>query len=1011
MVELAQNAADAAAAAGVPGRLLLRLEDDPGGGPGRLLAANTGAPLDAAGVQGLATLRASAKREPGGAVVGRFGVGFSAVLAVTDAPVVSSTSGAVRFSRAATAEAVRALAAAPGGEGLRAELGRRGGHVPALRLPFAAVDAAAPPAGFDTVVELALRDGAARALVLELLAGADDVLLLALPALDEVVVQLPGAPPRVLRDVEERWRVLRRTGRHEASALAGRGVEERERRTWQLAWALPRTGAVAGPRVLCAPTPTDEELPWPALLVASLPLGPDRRRVAPGPATDALLDAAAEAYGDLLVQVAADGGDAPALLPGGVPAGRLDAELRTRVLERARHVPLLPAVEEAPEGGPGEDGAGPLLLRPGSAVALRGAGADDPRLLAALAPSLAGLVAAPRHLDRLLTELGVLRLGLADALELLPGTGAPAAVRELLAALLPLAGDPAAREAMAGLPVPLLDGRVVRGARGLLVLDAEAAGALDDDAARLLAGYGLRVVHPDAVAGGGADLLVRLGAREGGAWALLTDPALAAAVSASPDAEDPDAVAEAVLAVVEAVVDAAGGAGGADAGEAVVARVARGVPVLRDLALRDADGELTPAAALVLPGSPAAAALDPDAVGEVDPDLLAAWGPLVLRAAGVLSGLVAVPVTALDLADPEEVDAAAERGLADLVRYAEEVWGDLLDAPGPHDAPGPGGTAVEDALAVPDLDLVVDGWARVLGDLAATADGAAALARPWSAGGRARPGPAAWWLRTRGPLPPVSRAPGGTAPAWLAPAPAWAGALPAPVRAALGVLDDLAAAGPHDALPLLEALAAADAPPVADVLRVWALLAEHAAALAPGEPPALLVALDAAGRPVRARAADVVVPDDPCWAQRTDLGPRLLVPAAHAEAVADLLDVDLASERADGLAGAPAGAPADERPVPVDVPAEVAVLLPGCPRRWWRVPALRVDGHPVPFWVERAPGAAGAHGPAVLAVDETGAAAGLALAAGRWPLRRAVAALLAAPAPERAALLAEELPG
>ena len=56
MVELAQNAADAAVRAGVPGSLLLRLRD------GVLTAANTGAPLDPAGVESLSTLRASAKR-------------------------------------------------------------------------------------------------------------------------------------------------------------------------------------------------------------------------------------------------------------------------------------------------------------------------------------------------------------------------------------------------------------------------------------------------------------------------------------------------------------------------------------------------------------------------------------------------------------------------------------------------------------------------------------------------------------------------------------------------------------------------------------------------------------------------------------------------------------------------------------------------------------------------------------------------------------------------------------
>src|SRR6185312_8920666 len=69
LVELAQNAADAAVRAGVPGRLRLELSDADGC---VLRAANTGAPLDAEGVEALATLRASAKRDDA-ATVGRFG--------------------------------------------------------------------------------------------------------------------------------------------------------------------------------------------------------------------------------------------------------------------------------------------------------------------------------------------------------------------------------------------------------------------------------------------------------------------------------------------------------------------------------------------------------------------------------------------------------------------------------------------------------------------------------------------------------------------------------------------------------------------------------------------------------------------------------------------------------------------------------------------------------------------------------------------------------------------------
>jgi hypothetical protein len=137
LVELAQNAADAAARAGVPGRLRLELTGD------TLRAANTGAPLDAAGVLGLATLRASAKRDET-ASIGRFGVGFAAVLAVTEEPAVVSVDGGVAFS------AVRTRAEVAGVPGLAEEVVRRDGAVPVLRLPWS-VDRV-PPEGFATEV-------------------------------------------------------------------------------------------------------------------------------------------------------------------------------------------------------------------------------------------------------------------------------------------------------------------------------------------------------------------------------------------------------------------------------------------------------------------------------------------------------------------------------------------------------------------------------------------------------------------------------------------------------------------------------------------------------------------------------------------------------------------------------------------------------------------------------------------------------------------------------------------
>ncbi len=187
VVELAQNAADAAARAGVPGRLLLTLRAD-----GTLVAANTGAPLDSSGVEGLSTLRASGKRDdaaPEG-TVGRFGVGFAAVVAVCDEPRVVSRTGAVRWSR----QESRALAA--GLPALAGELAARGGNVPVLRLPFAADGSLSEnmvPEGFDTAVLLPLRDEAAVAATERLLAQTGPALLLALPALAEVSIEAGGS--------------------------------------------------------------------------------------------------------------------------------------------------------------------------------------------------------------------------------------------------------------------------------------------------------------------------------------------------------------------------------------------------------------------------------------------------------------------------------------------------------------------------------------------------------------------------------------------------------------------------------------------------------------------------------------------------------------------------------------------------------------------------------------------------------------------------------------------------
>src|SRR6202035_5755403 len=114
----------------------------------------------------------------------------------------------------------------------------------------------------------------------------------------------------------------------DAGLLADRPTEERARTTWSVRWAVPvdESGAPVALKVrppitgqtfsageiavaaetmsgvVYAPTPTDEPLGLPALLLASFSLSPDRRHVAPGPLTDFLVDQAAQAYAGLLLR-------------------------------------------------------------------------------------------------------------------------------------------------------------------------------------------------------------------------------------------------------------------------------------------------------------------------------------------------------------------------------------------------------------------------------------------------------------------------------------------------------------------------------------------------------------------------------------------------------------------------------------------------------------------------------------------------------------------------------------
>ncbi|MFF4689545.1 sacsin N-terminal ATP-binding-like domain-containing protein [Streptomyces sp. NPDC001307] len=981
VVELAQNAADAAARARVPGRLRLTLRD------GVLVAANTGAPLDAAGVESLSTLRASAKRDLDATQgpVGRFGVGFAAVLAVTDEPAIVGRHGGVRWSLGEAREL--AADTARHSPGLGDEIRRRDGHVPLLRLPFAAEGTAPDP--YDTAVILPLRDAAAAGLAERLLDSLDDALLLALPGLEEVVVEIGGEAQRVLRRRTEgavvvvedsregvtRWRTAAAHGPLTPDLLADRPVEERLRPHWSVTWAVPEDegGRPVRPRttpVVHAPTPSDEALGVPALLIASFPLDTTRRHTAPGPLTDFLVQRAADVYAELLADWRPVTEGIIDLVPGPLGKGELDGALRQAVLERLPRTEFLPPAHPAVAAKTDDEHELPEALRPRDAEIVEGAGAATVRVLAEVLPTL-----LPAGLERRveLRTLGVARLRLADAVDRLAGLEKdPGWWWRLYDSLAGV--DP---ERLSGLPVPLADGRTTIGPRQVLLPTPDAA-RIDAD---VLGRLGLKVAHEDAA----HPLLEKLGALPATPRAVLTTPQVRAAVAASldeegaiggweEDAPDPEELADTVLALVR---DA-----GLEPGDE---------PWLGALALPDEDGEPAPAGELVFPGSPFARVIREGELAAVDRDLADRWGEQPLAACGVLANFALVRATDVvldpDELEPRESDFAEpdDAGLLDAV----DVWcEDILDRF--PDSPVP--PVATELVAVRDLDLVDDEhWPQALALLAQPPlrdaltqpvrvllhDGTHEIVRPYTA----------WWLRGHPVLD--GRRPAGLLAAGGDPllrglydeADA-TGFEDEQVLRALGVRTSVAALldEPGGAAELLDRLADPDRPVTAAQLHgLYSALAE----LDPEQvtlPDELRAVVD--GRVEVVDAGEAVVVDSPDLLPFTGGVALLPVRPSRAAELAELFQVRRLSESVTGEVYSEG--------TEHDVPESVRVLLgPGTPETYVEHEELVVDGVEID-WRLTDDGV-------LHAATLEGVAAGLAWAAGQWPRRFEVAALLEDP--------------
>lgn len=939
LVELAQNAADAAGSDGV---LSVELVDD------ELRVANTGAPLTAEGVAALASLRASAKRD--GASVGRFGVGFAAVLAVSEEPSVLSTSGGVAFSAERTRQAAAQL------PGPAEELSRREGAVPVLRLPWE-VDGA-PPEGFTTEVRLPLRSEVDAAALLDSCTDQVPGLLLALPALSEIRIgrqtwrRVDEDTDRVVvhgPSRSDRWLVHRASGALSQSVLAGLGAESRSTAQWQVAWAVPLDSeGVPIPLaedVLHSPTPTEERLSLPARLLASVPVEADRRRAAASPATDEVLTFAAECYPALVDKLPGEHRTALVPLPG-FPLSDVDDKLRQGVNDRLRVSAWLP-------------GAGDKPVAPLEARALEYVSAELVELLDDVVPGLLDPQLSDARHRRSLHALEVRRLGAAEIVEAVTGLGRePRWWYRLYEALAPFEeSDPQAREEFTALPVPLADGRTVSGVRDVLLSHPES----DLDPAALLSTLdisGLRIAHPDAT----HPLLEKLGAHPAGPAELLDAPPLAEAVRSS-------------------VSDALAGADVRPLAEAVLKLVeeSRSRDWLGALALPDDEGDFRRADELLLPEAALLSVIDTEHLGEgaplsvLDDEVAQRWPTELLTSIGVLDGF---GVHVED--DPVEAD--------EKFPDSHQWWAE-------QEADRPGEWPPARFVGIRDLDLVADdAWPEAISLLTRDPETLRALREPH--------GYSAWWIARcaliEGHPPRHWRLPDADELAGVYdPVPDVD--LDAEALRLAGVRAELRIDDGDDAEDLLERLGDPDrAIRAGTALRAHQALSEAVSAgvVDPSEldPPEMVRSVSGAV----VSTGRAVVLDEP-WMLGVMDAPLVVAGGSpdqfDAEALAELLDLPLASE---------------ENTLRVPDPgrtqrwSEVARVASSCELLGIEVPdgeitlhdKLRVQAstgeHQVHWWVENT-------GKVHTERTPDGLARALAWATGSWPHRFALAALLADP--------------
>jgi hypothetical protein len=299
LLELVQNAADAATEAGQPGRVRIEVTEH------GLCVANTGRPFRAGGVESLMTAHTSDKPDQRAPLIGAKGLGFRSLLNWSAEPYVSSGELEIGFSRRAAEQHARGLASA--NLQLRSKVFQKGEpRVPVLAFPvmgsaltemaesrmIALMDRAAElrAQGYDTVVVAAFSDEDVRDRAQAQLKEFRPHFLLFVPAISELSLHCDGYDAswsKKLADDDglnleiltngqsttETWICRRQTGTMQVDGTDGEEVQ-----SYEVAVAFRRDQENSSGTLHCY-FPTEVSLPFPALFHATLDLDSHRKTI------------------------------------------------------------------------------------------------------------------------------------------------------------------------------------------------------------------------------------------------------------------------------------------------------------------------------------------------------------------------------------------------------------------------------------------------------------------------------------------------------------------------------------------------------------------------------------------------------------------------------------------------------------------------------------------------------------------------------------------------------------